>query len=71
MDVKIVFSEPFEGMTRTTDNVLRVEISTSHTVGAADADKIIILDAEDSLDIIVESAGDRECIHSWLKEPQL
>lgn len=49
---------------------VRIEIPVEGCVGT-NGDKIIILDAEDTLDIIVESGGIRECIHSWVKEPEL
>lgn len=59
------------------DSIRRVEIPVEGCIGT-DGDKIIILDADDSLDIIIErrldADGDlteRECIHSWLKEPEL
>ena len=55
--------------------IRRVEIPVEGCVGT-NGDRIIILDADDTLDIVVERntqpyGTEREIIYSWIKEPEL
>lgn len=58
--------------TNMTHSVIRLEIPVPTTTIGTPGDRIIILDAEDSVDIIVENGEteDRECVYSWVKDAE-
>lgn len=69
--MRIAYTYRHPAITKSTsDDIVKAIIPVRGCVGT-NKDNIIILDAEDTLDIIVESGGIREVIYSWVKEPEL
>jgi hypothetical protein len=65
-----------QGMQQSPGGIRRVEIPVEGCIGGAGS-RILIIDADDTLDIVVESPmtddnpAEREIIYSWIKEPEL
>lgn len=68
--MKVALHHASSPSTRLVANAVKVAADVDCVVGGNC--QVILLDADDTFDIIVvHPDGDRECIYSWIKEPEL
>lgn len=70
MNIKAFYKEPSNIKSREIDAIVKAEIPIERCVGEPGT-VLILLDAEDTFDVIIQdSDGNRDIIHSFIKDAE-